>query len=539
MVAKAEQLRLEGKNLFESGRWTEAAGVYGQCIDVLLKKGGDPEQLVVAYSNRAETLLQLRKYADALEDAEEALDLDPLHLKSLARKARALFGLKLYKEPEWATSIFDLCTCDEEQCEPCDSPRELEDFVGPVQFKRTPGLDRGLFATRDLKPGEILFVAAPLASVIYPKVPNGRVASISTLRLMRNLDEMVKHARSNLKDFSQVQFLVQLEALAGPYATGPLSVDTPPIKYLKPVNSIESGLRQLSAKELQHPRFRTEYDEDTLFDIVRRRQYILSGVRNKMERIVGIYTLPTLINHSCFPNVSFTTCGTNARASLVFRATREIKKGDQLFSSYQLPFCPLEDRSLLLQGFNCRCERCALEGSLLREIPSLRRLESRCSRLHVGRLGEYSRSRSYEERAEMRRQSIQTIEAVNELFRTEPKLRHLTAIQKDWVRGSFIFPYSYLHDSLAPNASKEDLLDQLRWVLEAVRIIRSIEPASDLAIKMLTQAQRQTITWKMQARSSCEEIEILLKELGTESLGMAPIVLGAQLFARLCPRFCE
>ncbi|KAL3681633.1 hypothetical protein R1sor_024589 [Riccia sorocarpa] len=452
METKADDLRLEGRNLFESGRWTEAVGVYGQYIEVVSKEGGAPEQLVVAYSNRAETLLRLQMYADALEDAEKALDLDPQHLKSLARKARALFGLKLFKEtvsickdflqrdglPEsfrktgsdlvreasWKDNQtrfgpFVFTDLGYGEGTPGDISSELEDFVGPIELKRTPGMDRGLFATRDLNEGEILFVASPLTSVRLPKVSNGMlVSSDSTLRLMQNLDGMVKHARRNLKDFSQVQFLVQLEALAGPYPTGPLSVDTPPMEYFKPVNSIASSLRQLSASELQHPRFRTEFDDSTLSEIVGRR--------------------------------------------LEFK------------------------------------------------------------------------------REEMRRQSIQTIEAVKELFRTEPKLRDLTAIQKDWIQGSFIFLYRQLLDPpLASNASKEEQLDHLRLVLEAVRIMRSIEPASEDAMEMITAAQVQTSTWKMHTRlSRCEEIEVLLKELCKEGLEIGRLELGdTELGAKLEPEF--
>ncbi|KAL3681682.1 hypothetical protein R1sor_024638 [Riccia sorocarpa] len=466
MVDQVERLRLEGKNLFESGRWTEAVRVFGQYID-LLKEGGSTEQLVLGYSNRAQTFLRLQKYADALEDTEKALNLDSLHMKSLVRKAKALFGLKLYEEtvgickkflrrddlpPAYRKTISDLlpeARRKDEQTrlgmfgttfpsisyryeKPGDAPSDIEDFVGPVELKRTLGVDRGLFATRDLIPGDFLFVASPLTSVRHPKLLGSKVDSDSQVAglnstLLRDLVEMVKHARGNLKDFSQVQFLVQLDTL--------------------------------QAHILEQLTFITELDEDVLFDIVRRRQSEPIGMIP--ERATGIYFLQTFLKHSCLPNVTIMDGGertTNPRASFAYRASRKIKKGDQLFNTYRSVYVPLEDRIALLGRLQCTCERCALEEMLLQEIPVLRKLEYRCSRLFMVS-AENSPMFLPEQQAEMRRDSIQCIEAVNELFRTEPKLQDLMAIQKDWIRASFVCLYWQLLEpalALGVNASEED-----------------------------------------------------------------------------------
>ncbi|KAL3681676.1 hypothetical protein R1sor_024632 [Riccia sorocarpa] len=391
-------------------------------IDFLLKEEGASGQLVLGYSNRAETFLQLRMYADALEDTEKALNINPRHLKSLVRKAKALFGLKLYKETvtickeflrqddlpggyrEAVSDLLPEATRKDEQTRlgrfeitnfgyghgrSGDIPSELGDFVGPVELKRTPGMDRGLFPTRDLNPGEILFVANPLTCVRHPKLHGPVVSSNSTTpiglslkatlgmslnsTLRRNLVEMVTHARRNLKDFSQVQLLVQLDALAGPYPAGPVSKDTPPLEFFKPMLAMCFG-------EVATP-------------------------RNSGTEEAGV-----------------------------------------------------------------------------------------CRRLSVQRLEESSRFHSDEERAEMRRESIQTTEAVEELLRTEPKLRDLTALQKDWIRASFIHMYWHLLEpttALSLNASKEDHLHQLHLVLEAVRIMRSIDPGSQRAVLMLKEAFNQ------------------------------------------------
>ncbi|KAL3681646.1 hypothetical protein R1sor_024602 [Riccia sorocarpa] len=156
-----------------------------------------------------------------------------------------------------------------------------------------------------------------------------------------------------------------------------------------------------------------------------------------------------------------------------------------------------------------------------------------CSRLTIERLAESSRLRSDEERGEMRRESIQITEAVEELLRTEPKLRDLTALQKDWIRASFVHMYWELLDpvvALPLNASKEDHLRQLRLVLEGVRIMRSIDPGSQHTVQMLREAYNQTTKWKIHRKLfACTEIEILLRAVCGGVLDIGLGVMGFRL----------
>jgi stress-induced-phosphoprotein 1 len=49
---------------------------------------------VIAYSNRSAALLNLKRFGEALEDANTCMQLDPGFVKAYGRKAAALLGLR-------------------------------------------------------------------------------------------------------------------------------------------------------------------------------------------------------------------------------------------------------------------------------------------------------------------------------------------------------------------------------------------------------------------------------------------------------------
>ncbi|CAM6088978.1 unnamed protein product [Calypogeia fissa] len=153
--------------------------------------------LLLAWSNRA--FLRLKRYDSALADAERALELEPTNLKSLNRKAFEALQ-KYEKENSCFMAAFKLSSQDEDIREALKRTKicaqqylqgefDLSKFylnrckgvfqpccgyVGPVEIGRVQGSGRGLFLTRAVVAGELLFVS--IAVAIAPILPEPSIA---------------------------------------------------------------------------------------------------------------------------------------------------------------------------------------------------------------------------------------------------------------------------------------------------------------------------------------------------------------------------
>ncbi|KAF7886007.1 hypothetical protein EAF00_010110 [Botryotinia globosa] len=79
-------------------------------------------------------------------------------------------------------------------------------------------------------------------------------------------------------------------------------------------------------------------------------------VSNKPERTNYIYHFASRINHECLPNMAR---GNTKNGNLVFTTVRDIKRGEELTTFYQVPFgTTLVRRKILLSkyGFACMCK---------------------------------------------------------------------------------------------------------------------------------------------------------------------------------------
>jgi len=80
--AAAEALRLQGNEAFGAARYEEAVGKYTDALVHMPRSA-------TLYANRALGLLKLHAYAEAEEDCDAALLIEPAHVKALLRRAQA------------------------------------------------------------------------------------------------------------------------------------------------------------------------------------------------------------------------------------------------------------------------------------------------------------------------------------------------------------------------------------------------------------------------------------------------------------------
>lgn len=80
-----------GNSHYDSKKYQEAVASYTKGIE----QGDNLRDLT---ANRSAAYLAISEYQLALDDAETVLKIDENHVKCIRRKARALFGLMLYRE---------------------------------------------------------------------------------------------------------------------------------------------------------------------------------------------------------------------------------------------------------------------------------------------------------------------------------------------------------------------------------------------------------------------------------------------------------
>ncbi|GJP36281.1 hypothetical protein CLOM_g20809 [Closterium sp. NIES-68] len=78
----------------------------------------------------------------------------------------------------------------------------------------------------------------------------------------------------------------------------------------------------------------------------------------------AFYSLQSSINHSCCPNAHAFKRDEDVDGRAVLLASRDIKKGEQIFIAYVEESLPLQERreALADYGFVCRCELCEAQG---------------------------------------------------------------------------------------------------------------------------------------------------------------------------------
>lgn len=264
------------------------------------------------------------------------------------------------------------------------SPATTSTFVGPVAVASAKNNNvvvhgRGLIATRDIKPGECLFVAPPTVSANINEVKrlwsgcNGKksIEEIAEASLLKSMKRFVK---ANDKTVA-ASFMALTSAHSDDEDTPDLQqYDGPEIDVL--LGKCE-GITDLTATDTKRAN-----DKEVLLGIIRHNAFgpdyhnydrieetwtaCPSPDAAPYRRILGMYPLAAIINHSCSSNAIRVFAG----EAMAVHANASISKGEEIGWSYIPATQPYHARQEQISGkfgFQCKCKRCILDGEALDE----------------------------------------------------------------------------------------------------------------------------------------------------------------------------
>ena len=194
---------------------------YEQALDV----AETPEDKQLAHLNRSLTNLKLGRPAEALLDATQAYDPEAPTVKGLFRSANALYNLKRFEDceamlidlldkfpdskaaesillsvktrlTEQRTGKYNFKKMYETAKAAKGAPLiDCATYSKPVEVRDSPGRDRGLFTTKDVKAGDLLLVEKAFE---YSFIDETRVMDKCTHMVNFNTKRMTSGASANL-----------------------------------------------------------------------------------------------------------------------------------------------------------------------------------------------------------------------------------------------------------------------------------------------------------------------------------------------------
>ena len=358
-INDAETARARGNAKFAAG---DLLGAIKDYDEALALNANDASAMV----NKAECYLRCRMFAKALECAECAMACagDAVNkqtkLKAMYKTAMALNGLARYVDASaTAQAAIELCGDAKEdapvkatlvkvklECEMLKeqaftgnfdmgalylnrmgaSFRRCADYIGPVQVSRLTDGRRGVTTTRSVKAGDLLLVQSPLTSAGFNKGVEQNLVRGLFAALQQNAGDW--------------DILKTLPTCAEDESKDPPSMNV----YRKHVGA---------AKETTV----VPDSQDELAILPK----IVSHCAITGRKTVGVWAVPSFINHSCAPNAHRLNVG---QAMLIF-ASRDLAAGAEITIKYYDTLIPKKEREAYAskRGYTCNCARCAFEST--------------------------------------------------------------------------------------------------------------------------------------------------------------------------------
>ncbi|KAH6645483.1 hypothetical protein BKA67DRAFT_585158 [Truncatella angustata] len=375
----SKDIRRQGNTAVHNQNWTEAEYLYTRAICIATT----PEEQQLAHLNRSLTNLHLNRPKKALYDASKSCesDIEP-NEKALFRQAKAFYSLAKFKlcmeklivlvrcnprnTDTWAeirrvkqrlleeeTGSYDFASMYK-QAEATPPLIDCATYVGPVAVRNSVGRGRGLFTTRAVKSGELLFCEKAFAysyagddssigrsnTTILMNLSTGTICVGGQAHLITQVVQKLYHDPSEAKVF--------IDLYHGDYtpvktfeADGSPVVDTFFVAKIIQLNCFGAP--------------RSSYNS-----IVTDQNYTDTKESEKptSHTTCGIWSLASRINHSCISNCRRSFIGDMQ----IVRACHDMEAETELYFAYRpaLPHQTYEEtqKGLSGWGFNCSCALC-------------------------------------------------------------------------------------------------------------------------------------------------------------------------------------
>ncbi|CAL4920966.1 unnamed protein product [Urochloa decumbens] len=380
-----QELRSRATQLLLKEDWREYIAV---CTRIVDGASGDCRVLCSALAHRADARARLGDAAGALADCDAALAADPAHPAALLSKGAILRGLGRYAPAADCFRAAALAAggggggADEarelvEQCRRLEAQArsgavdlsecvlagfagkcpDLAEYVGPVEVRRSARGGRGVFAVKNVEAGATLMMAKAVAigrGVLQDTDDGGEKMVVWKDFVDKVLDAAEKCPRT--------------AALIHTLSTGEEQQDDLVIPEMALFRqeagdlNLSDGTSVVREKETQEvldvDRILKVLDVNCLTEDAPAADVL--GNNGVVNCGVGLWILPSFINHSCHPNAR----RTHVRDHAIVHASRDIKAGEEITFPYFDVLVPLSKRreASSAWGFECKCDRCRFES---------------------------------------------------------------------------------------------------------------------------------------------------------------------------------
>ncbi|CAM0871481.1 unnamed protein product [Alopecurus aequalis] len=371
-----QELRSQATRLLLKEDW---AGYIGVCSRIVDGAATDRRVLCSALAHRADARARLGDFPGALADCDAALAADPTHPAALLAKGALLRGLGRYA---LAADFFRAALpagggADEvrellEQCRRLEVQArsgavdlsdwvlsgfsgkcpDLAEHVGPVEVRPSAHGGRGLFAVKSVEAGGTLMIskAVAIGRGVIPDAADGGEKMVVW-------KDLVDKVLDTAEKFPRTASLIYTLS-TGEEQDCELSVPDIALFKQEPEDLGDSVPEAGGREALDVDKILKVLDVNCLTEDAPSANLIgNSGIVNCG---VGLWILPSLINHSCHPNARRTHVGDHA----IVHASRDIKAGEEITFPYFDVLTPVGKRQEAARawGFECRCDRCRFEA---------------------------------------------------------------------------------------------------------------------------------------------------------------------------------